>query len=206
MALFRIPLIANKQIRFWKLMGSGKNGTFDIHPDLNQWALLYVSSKPDVLPLFIHHYWRFFNCSITKIELEPLEGHGFWDKKEVFGKLPKSSNYDGAVCVLTRATIRLKRLRNFWRNVSGAAHDLNHAEGFITSYGIGEIPWIKQATVSLWESKQSMKNYAYKMQHHREVIQKTRQENWYKEEMFVRFRIISISGLNAEAKNVTLHT
>ena len=24
-------------------MGSGKNGTFDIHPDLNQWALLFTA-------------------------------------------------------------------------------------------------------------------------------------------------------------------
>jgi hypothetical protein len=33
MAIFRLPLWFNNQIVFWKLMGCGKNGTFDKSPD-----------------------------------------------------------------------------------------------------------------------------------------------------------------------------
>ena len=42
MALFRLPLWLNKEISFYKLMGCGKNGTFDIHPDWQQWCILIV--------------------------------------------------------------------------------------------------------------------------------------------------------------------
>jgi hypothetical protein len=44
------------------------------------------------------------------------------------------------------------------------------------------------------------------MQQHTDVIHKTRNENWYKEEMFVRFRILSAKGFskNVEAKMLTL--
>jgi hypothetical protein len=35
-----------------------------------------------------------------------------------------------------------------------------------------------------------MKAFAYKMQEHRNVIQKTRTRNWYSEEMFTRFRVL----------------
>ena len=42
MAVFRFPLFFNKKISFYKLMGSGKNGTFDKEPDLNQWAIFAV--------------------------------------------------------------------------------------------------------------------------------------------------------------------
>ena len=39
-----------------------------------------------------------------------------------------------------------------------------------------------------------MKAYAYRNKHHREVIQKTRQLGWYKEEMFARFHPYKSEG------------
>ena len=42
MAIFHIPLFFNRKISFYKLMGTGKNGTFDKVPDFNQWAILCV--------------------------------------------------------------------------------------------------------------------------------------------------------------------
>ena len=39
-----------------------------------------------------------------------------------------------------------------------------------------------------------MKNFAYQMKEHTEVIRKTRKENWYSEDMFVRFKPLKISG------------
>jgi hypothetical protein len=71
---------------------------------------------------------------------------------------------------------------------------MHTVQGFITSVGIGEMPWIKQATFSVWESKEKMKQFAYKQQTHTKVIQKTREENWYAEEMFVRFKVVASFG------------
>ena len=196
MMFFRLPLMMNKKIKFWKLMGSGKNGTFDIHPDFNQWAVLLVvdgiqlTGDKNFVPLFIIKWFLFFNCTNTIFILEPIEGHGLWDGKEVFGSLPRQTDYEGKIAVLTRATIRISRLKNFWKNVESVASKMAGAPGFISSYGIGEIPWVKQATFSIWESKAHMKNFAYKLHDHAEVIRKTRKENWYSEEMFVRFKVI----------------
>ena len=39
-----------------------------------------------------------------------------------------------------------------------------------------------------------MKQFAYSMQEHAEVIRKTRKEDWYSEEMFVRFIIVGSRG------------
>jgi hypothetical protein len=52
-----------------------------------------------------------------------------------------------------------------------------------------------------------MKAFAYGMREHAEVISKTRNENWYREELFVRFCIISVKGFapNIAAKMCTLH-
>ncbi|MEP6847036.1 MAG: spheroidene monooxygenase [Panacibacter sp.] len=212
MALFRLPLVLNKQISFWKLLGCGKNGSFDIHPDWRQWGILAVNLESSMANKiiennqqktinhqllygsFISAWWKLFRCETYALMLEPIEGHGTWDGKEIFGTLPKQTAYEGRIAILTRATIRLSRLKNFWKHVDAIALQMNNADGFVTSVGIGEIPWIKQATFSVWESKAHMKDFAYKMKDHAEVIRKTRQEKWYSEDMFVRFKLLAAFG------------
>jgi hypothetical protein len=48
MAIHRFPLWFNKKISFFKLMGCGKNGTFDKNPDWQQWGILTVNQLPEV--------------------------------------------------------------------------------------------------------------------------------------------------------------
>ena len=188
MALFHFPLFINKKISFYKLMGCGKNGTFDSHPDWNQWAVLTVSESTSSANIsFINGWFRLFRAEVSSLNLQPIEGHGTWDGKEIFGKLPKQTDYEGSIAVLTRATIRLSKLKAFWGNVGRVAQQMKGADGLISSVGIGEMPFIKQATFSMWESKAQMKNFAYKMHEHADVIRKTKKEDWYSEEMFVRF-------------------
>jgi hypothetical protein len=204
MAVFRLPLLFNQQIRFWKLMGCGRNGTFDKTPDWRQWAVLLVRSEESgvwsepgsqlLTPNFLSSWWQFFGCEKWDLLLQPIEGHGTWDGQTCFGELPKQTEYAGMIGILTRATIRVSKLGSFWRNVDGVASQMAGADGFITSLGIGEVPWLKQATFSIWESREQMKQFAYQMKQHADVIRKTRKENWYSEDMFVRFRILLSQG------------
>ena len=180
-------------------MGCGKNGTFDIRPDVQQWAVLVTTNQPftnhqSLYGKFITHWWKRFHCELFTIVLQPTEGHGLWDNKMPFGNLPKQTAEDGITAVLTRATIRLSKLKAFWQHVQSAAEPLQNAEGFIMSVGIGEIPWIKQATFSIWQNKQLMKQYAYGTMQHATVIGKTRKEKWYSEELFVRFKVLQAIG------------
>ena len=207
MAVHRLPFSLNKNLSFYKLMGSGKNGTFDKHPDWQQWAVLAVHKKPVSLQepgepghiaslygAFIHNWFTRFKCETYTMLLEPIEGHGYWDKTEPFGKLPKHSPHEGVIGVMTRATIRMSKMRAFWNNVPAVAGKMNNTKGLYTSFGIGEIPFLKQATFSVWESKEAMKDFAYRMKEHNDVIQKTRKENWYSEELFVRFKLLLTIG------------
>ncbi|MBS1746877.1 MAG: spheroidene monooxygenase [Bacteroidetes bacterium] len=197
MAFFRIPLFFNKRINFYKLMGSGRNGSFDIHPDWNQWSILFTTIDKSVkAPALMYSYFHFFNCDLKEFVLQPIEGHGLRDKKNVFGTVKGMINDTDTVAVLTRASIRFSRLKHFWSNVNSVAAISSVAKGLIVSYGIGESPWIKQATFSVWENKAAMVDFAYTLPQHRTVIKKTRNENWYKEEMFIRFKIIAVKGFN----------
>ena len=209
MALHRFSLWFNKKISFYKLMGCGRNGKFDRQPDLQQWAILsaYPSmiGEPEDKNLlknlyggFISGWFHFFNCETFTILLSPTEGHGLWDGKKVFEQSNNNTREpctgNEVVAVLTRATIRLSKLKYFWQHVAPVAAKMKTAKGFVMSFGIGEIPWIKQATFSIWESTAFMKAFAYGMQEHVDVIKKTRQEKWYMEDMFVRFKVIKCVG------------
>ncbi len=216
MAVHRLPLWMNKKILLFKLMGTGKNGTFDKVPDLQQWAILAVHdtseniqnksedppgsvgtrpvSLEQLLGQFISRWFSLFNCETYTLLLEPLESHGYWNGKKVFGNLPTKNDHEGKIAVLTRATIRLNKLKYFWSNVAPVANRMATAKGFLFSAGVGEIPWIKQATFSVWQSKEDMKAFAYGMKEHAEVIKKTRRQDWYSEEMFTRFKILQTFG------------
>jgi len=207
MALHRLPLWLNKKVSFYKLLGCGKNGTFDKHPDWQQWGIMAVQSNSMVVPdlnkashinnlygPFINKWVCFFKCETWTIFLEPIEGHGRWDGKEPFGEITKHTNYDGIIATLTRATIRISKLKAFWQSVASAANEMAFAKGFISSVGIGEMPYIKQATFSIWQSKDDMKAFAYQMHQHTAIIQKTRKERWYSEDMFVRFKPLQTFG------------
>ncbi|WP_256010583.1 DUF3291 domain-containing protein [Desertivirga xinjiangensis] len=198
MAIHRLPLWLNPACKFWKLMGCGKNGSFSIKPDLQQWALLAVWNNQDEFNKFQKHsfisgWWKKFCNETFTILCIPVASRGKWDNKEPFDST-ESTELNGPVAVLTRATIRLNRLKNFWQNVDKVSRLMHTSPGYITSFGIGEAPYYRQATFSLWENTDSVKAFAYGSKEHTEVIKKTRQENWYSEELFARFKTLSCTG------------
>ena len=198
MAVHRLPLILYKKCSFWKLLGSGRNGTFDLQPDWQQWGLLAVWDNREAFDefynnSFINSWWDTFTAEKWTILCEPLQSHGKWDNKEPFGK-PDIKEINGPVAVLTRATIRFNKLKSFWSNVDSVANIMGDAPGFITSFGIGEAPVYRQATFSIWKSIEDVKTFAYTSKEHAEVIKKTRNENWYNEELFARFKIVDSFG------------
>lgn len=204
MALHRLPMLFNKKCSFWKLLGCGKNGTFDIHPDYQKWGLLAVwQNETDfndfLTRSYVAKWWKFFTLEQYHIIAMPLESHGKWSGKQPFGN-PKIKDHQGMVAVLTRATIRLNKLKNFWANVPAVANIMASAKGFVTSIGIGEAPFFMQATLSVWQSVDDVKNFAYKSKEHADVIKLTKDQNWYAEELFARFKILktigTIDGIN----------
>lgn len=71
---------------------------------------------------------------------------------------------------------------------------MTSAPGYITSFGVGEDPFMHQATISFWQDMEAVKGFAYRSPEHVEVIKKTRSENWYSEELFARFIPIKSRG------------
>ncbi len=161
MAIHRLPLWLQNGCTFWKLLGSGRNGTFDLHPDWQQWGLLAVWNDRETFNKFdksgfVATWWDKLATERWTVLLEPLQSHGKWDGKTPFDN-PNIADYTGIVAVLTRATIRFNKLKAFWSNVDSVANIMASAPGYVTSFGIGEAPVYRQATFSIWKSVDDVK-------------------------------------------------
>lgn len=93
----------------------------------------------------------------------------------------------GPVAVLTRASIRVRRLVAFYRSVPPVDELLRRQDGCLASIGMGEWPLARQATFSLWRDQDAMRGFAYRGAAHRRVVERVRSHDWYAEELFARF-------------------
>lgn len=185
-------------LTFYKLMGTGSGKTFTVRDaDLNHWCVLsvwetqedslaYLTSKPA-------RQWRKIALTEANIELEPLSAKGTWAKKSPFGN-PVPEKWDGLTAALTRASIKPRWWREFWRSVPPVSADLNSTSGLITSLGIGEAPIGLQGTFSIWETNESITAFSSKQKPHAAVIARTHETGWYSEELFARFKVTKLSG------------
>jgi hypothetical protein len=122
-----------------------------------------------------------------------IGGHGRWRGVDPLAGLEPGSK-EGPVAIITRADVR----RPAWK-AFGAASDVVDAElhaapGLVDVVGIGEAPVGRLATFSLWESLAAARSFAYEMPDHVEVVRRTREEDWYGEELFARFEPYGSSG------------
>lgn len=198
MAFARPKLRHVTGLRFWKLLGSGYGRGFSLRPNWARYGLLAVWENAGAAEKFfgtssLIQIYRRHADEIWTVWLLPIEAHGAWSGVNPFSPLATSPP-DGAIAVLTRATIHLNKLRVFWSAVPAASRALDEATGLLASIGIGEAPFIRQATFSLWRSVDDMQAFAYRTPKHREAMRRARAENWYREELFARFVPVASEG------------
>jgi heme-degrading monooxygenase HmoA len=185
-------------MRFLKLLGTGAEG-FSTRPDWGVYGVLQVwDTEASAVFFFKNHpqfqrYLRNAGECLT-IYMRPVKSKGKWNGINPFEPAVMPEPGNGALAVITRATIHKKYLRTFWKNVPASQRPLKGIRGLIYTKGIGETPFVDMATFSLWSDEEAMKAYAYGTKAHQEVIRKTRELGWYKEELFARFQPYKITG------------
>jgi hypothetical protein len=193
MGLDRPLLRATPGLSFWKLLGTGRGQAMTLSADLRRWALFAVWSSEGDLDDFLRASpvtarWAEHAAEAFHVRLEPLRARGSWNGRALFADADAAPSGDGPVAILTRATIRPRRLVPFYRSILPPAARLASAPGLLASVGIGEWPLARQATFSLWRGWVDARAYAYGSEEHRAVMARTRDERWYSEELFARFR------------------
>ena len=183
-----------KGLQFYKMLGTGAGAGFSLRPDFSTYALLTVwdteqckvkaFDKAAVLQAFFDR-----SAEQRIYSLRPIHTHGNWSGQSPF-EVQKPLG-DKPIGVITRATLNPTRLLEFWRHVPQASRAIKQAKGVGFFKGIGEWPFVQQATFSVWESAEAIRTFAYVSQAHASIVKKTRQRKWYKEDMFNRFEVLS---------------
>ncbi|GAA4358308.1 hypothetical protein GCM10023185_23820 [Hymenobacter saemangeumensis] len=188
-------------LRFFRLLGSGADNGFGLWPNLQRYSLLAVWENEQAAAHFFSHstLWSAYQHRSQEmwcLHLAPIKSQGLWNGTNPFDyPTPESAMpADAPVAVLTRAAIRWHKAMRFWQFVDPTNARLATASGLLAAIGIGELPVVRQATFSVWESAQAMQQFAYRDEQHREVIKLTRQEKWYAEELFARFSVLGSAG------------
>ena len=167
---------------------------FSLRPDFSTYALLSVwDSEDDKKQAFaIHPFYSHFLTDLQRsasMHYAPSIPMGSGAVSRPL--LCKKPLGDKPIGVITRATLNPSRLIDFWRHVPQASQAIKEAKGVGFFKGIGEWPFVQQATFSVWESAEAIRTFAYVSQAHASIVKKTRERKWYKEDMFNRFEVLS---------------
>jgi len=196
---FNKNLLNFSGLNFLKLLGTGSRNGFSLIPDFSSYVMI-SSWENDLCRKKFFDENEIINEIISKsskrvqIKIDPYHYTGSWNGINPFKN--KSSYNGGKILVITRARVKFNKLINFIINTSLAAQSLKSFQGADLYKGVGELPIIEQATISIWKNEQIMKDYAYSDINHLKIISKARKDRWYSEELFVRSNILSLKKFN----------
>ena len=205
LAVDRFRLRGYPGLTFAKLLGTGSGRTFAPQDaDPHHWALLTcwdsLHASTTLERSRVIRRWDAAATERLRLTMTPLSSMGRWSGQQPFGEAPPPSpdREDSAsaqpVASITRARIKPLQLPAFWRAVPDVAAELSHADGLLWSMGIGEAPIGLQGTFSVWRDTAALQRFAYESSRHREVIKRTRQTEWFAEELFARFMVVGSEG------------
>jgi hypothetical protein len=178
-----------------KVMGSGDGGGFGLKPSSSRQALFGLFTTEDDADRFLRSpiakAYEKRSQEFCSAKLRAYSCKGTWSGKSiaVTASLPEG----GPIATLTRASIRPFSALRFWRMQPASEVSLNAASGCLLATGVGEAPFLRQATFSLWASTAAMDAYA-RTGAHLAAIRAAHEGAFFSESMFARFVPCSLTG------------
>jgi hypothetical protein len=183
-------------LQFFKVLGSGFEGGFSTKPSFHKQGLFCLfdselhanqfRTHSTLVQSYLKHSREFFAVS-----LNAFSTRGSWanTQLDVTAIAPPS----GPIASLTRASIKPLKANAFWKNAQPAEVSINQSEGVILSAGLGEAPYLRQATFTIWEDETALNAYAQQGAH-LAAIKAAYGQQYFSESMFTRFTPSEMEG------------
>lgn len=197
MGAARLMLPRVLDLEFWKLCGTGIGEGFTprLFPDevalLCTWPSLAAARHRLAHAMPFTAYSQRASAQMT-LFLTPTSSRGSWAGVTPFR--PEETYSGGPLAALTRATIRPLRSLRFWQRVPDISAGIGRDPNVLFKIGIGEVPLLHQVTFSIWPDTATMARFARHDGPHSEAIRAVRNGNWFREELYARFRILDVKG------------
>ncbi|MEM9725895.1 MAG: spheroidene monooxygenase [Pseudomonadota bacterium] len=206
-ALARTPGIG-----FHKQLGSGTGEGFTPWPNTGVYGLLATwpdaeiaraAARPGPDEGAVYRRYRTWSAERYTLLLRPISSRGLWDRRAPFdpasaapagpSDTPGAAS-SGPVAALTRATIKTRKLISFWAHEPAISRRIGANRDVAFKIGLGEAPWLRQVTFSVWPDADRMAAFARKSGPHAEAIRAVRARGYFAEELYARFEIVETWG------------
>lgn len=192
---FAMPRVPG--IGFWKLCGSGTGEGFTPLPNTAVYAILATwpdeeTARRQTAKADIYRRYRRRAAEDWTVFLTPTSARGVWSGIEPF--TVTEAPCPGPLAALTRATVKPSIALKFWRKVPDISAMIGSDRNVAFKIGIGEVPLLHQVTFSIWPDTNSMAEFARADGPHAQAIRAVREGNWFREELYARFRVLGDAG------------
>ena len=181
----------------FKVMGSGDGGGFGLKPSSSRQALFCLfldeSSADAFLKSPLARAYEHRSKEFCSAKLRAYSCKGAWSGQSIAVTASVPDIGSGPIATLTRASIRPFSALRFWRMQPASEVSLNAATGCLLATGVGEAPFFRQATFSLWVNTAAMDAYA-RGGAHLAAIRAAHEGAFFSESMFARFVPCSLTG------------
>jgi hypothetical protein len=182
-AMLRVPGLV-----FSRVMGSGYDGGFGLRPSSSRQALFCLFSDEASADAFlssgIARSYATRSREFCTAKMRAYSCKGTWAGRSI--AITADAPELGPIATLTRASIRPLSAWRFWRMQPASELSLAQATGCLLATGVGEAPFLRQATFSVWSSVAAMDAYA-RSGAHLAAIRAAYEGRFFSESMFVRF-------------------
>ena len=190
-ALRKIP-----GLQFFKILGSGKQGGFAVEPSFQHQGLFCVFQTEEFARNFLNsspiiQAYREHSDEFFSVLLKTFSNRGTWAGTALTETVHTPSQ--GPIAAITRASIKPSKAFSFWQKAPPAELSLASADGCLLAAGLGEAPYFRQATFTIWESTEQMNQYA-RTGAHLAAIKAAHSGGYFSESMFTRFLPIDPQG------------
>ena len=197
MALARLDIRRTPDLMQWKLCGSGTGEGFTPVPNTEVWAILATWPSEEIAreriataPVWAR--WRKRAAEDWTVFLAATSVRGQWAGTQPFHAVAEPG--EGPLAALTRATVKPKVALKFWGQEPEISKAIGTDPNVAFKIGIGELPWLQQVTFSIWPDTRSMAEFARADGPHARAVRAVREGDWFREELYARFRILGDCG------------